>query len=451
MKLKPYPEYKPSGVEWLGDVPNEWQIKPLKAVVSCNDETLGEDTDPDYEIQYVDISSVDAIEGIQRVEPLVFRDAPSRARRRVRGGDIIVSTVRTYLRAIASVISPPENLIVSTGFAVLRPLSSLLPSFAAYMAGSRYVIEDVIARSTGVSYPAINASDLVRIRVAVPPMSEQSAIATYLDRETTKIDTLIAKQEKLIELLQEKRQVVISHAVTKGLDPTVPMKPSGVEWLGDVPEHWNKMALRFACELLRDGTHLPPPRVDKGVPLLSVRNIQDGRFTTLDDDSFISEEDYSDLCRSFTVQEGDVLLAVVGATLGKVAIVEPMPRFHIQRSLAVLRAASGVMTSEYLAYFLRSSEFQATLWSRVGFSAQPGIYLGVIGGFNCPVPSIEEQKGIAARLNLECAKIDTIIAKAQQAIELQKEHRTALISAAVTGKIDVRGIVDQESYEEKAA
>jgi len=109
------------------------------------------------------------------------------------------------------------------------------------------------------------------------------------------------------------------------------------------------------------------------------------------------------------------------------------------------------MTSEYLAYFLRSSEFQATLWSRVGFSAQPGIYLGVIGGFNCPVPSIEEQKGIAARLNLECAKIDTIIAKAQQAIELQKEHRTALISAAVTGKIDVRGIVDQESYEEKAA
>ncbi|WP_431076347.1 restriction endonuclease subunit S [Ralstonia thomasii] len=229
MKLKPYPEYKPSGVEWLGDVPNEWQIKPLKAVVSCNDETLGEDTDPDYEIQYVDISSVDAIEGIQRVEPLVFRDAPSRARRRVRGGDIIVSTVRTYLRAIASVISPPENLIVSTGFAVLRPLSSLLPSFAAYMAGSRYVIEDVIARSTGVSYPAINASDLVRIRVAVPPMSEQSAIATYLDRETTKIDTLIAKQEKLIELLQEKRQVVISHAVTKGLDPTVPMKPSGVE------------------------------------------------------------------------------------------------------------------------------------------------------------------------------------------------------------------------------
>jgi type I restriction enzyme, S subunit len=209
---------KDSGVEWLGDVPEHWEVKPIKYLASCNDETLEENTEPESEIQYVDISSVDVTYGITKTEPMLFKSSPSRARRKVQDGDVIVSTVRTYLRAIARVNLPDSNLIVSTGFAVIRPRFGLLPRFAGYLLTASYFIEDVIARSTGVSYPAINASELVRIKVATPTESEQQQIATFLDRETTKIDTLIARAEQAIVLQKEHRTALISAAVTGKID-----------------------------------------------------------------------------------------------------------------------------------------------------------------------------------------------------------------------------------------
>ena len=238
MSFPRYPKYKSSGVEWLGEVPEGWGVAPLKTVASHNDDTIDENTDPDTEILYVDISGVDSLDGIKTKEPMLFGAAPSRARRCVKHGDTIVSTVRTYLRAIAPVRNPENNLVVSTGFAVVRPRAVLLPDYLGNILSAGYFIEQVIARSTGVGYPAINASDLVRIPVAVPPLPEQTAIAEFLDRETGKIDGLVAEQRRLMELLKEKRQAVISHAVTKGLNPHAPMKPSGIEWLGDVPERW---------------------------------------------------------------------------------------------------------------------------------------------------------------------------------------------------------------------
>jgi type I restriction enzyme S subunit len=239
-----YPAYKDSGVKWLGEVPKEWVIKPIKTLASCNDEVLDENTPPEYEFDYVEISGVDSIEGIKERTTVQFANAPSRARRKVRSGDIIVSTVRTYLRAIAPVVEPTANMIVSTGFAVVRP-QAVASSFLGYLFRGEFLISEVIAKSVGVSYPAINASVLMGLKVPVPPPHEQTAIATFLDRETAKIDALVADYRTLIELLQENRQAVISHAVTKGLDPTVPMKDSGVEWLEDVPEHWEVKPLKF--------------------------------------------------------------------------------------------------------------------------------------------------------------------------------------------------------------
>lgn len=166
---------------------------------------------------------------------MLFEKAPSRARRVVRDGDVIISTVRTYLEAIAAIDNPPENLIVSTGFAVIRPNPYLHKGYAAYCLRANGFIKEVVARSVGVSYPAINASDLVNIKVPEPTYEEQEKIAGFLDHETAKIDTLIDKQQQLIQLLKEKRQAVISHAVTKGLNPNAPMRDSGVEWLGGLP------------------------------------------------------------------------------------------------------------------------------------------------------------------------------------------------------------------------
>lgn len=172
---------------------------------SYNDEVLADSVSDEYEIEYVDIGSVSATEGISTIESISFGKAPSRARRIVRDGDVIISTVRTYLEAISPIDSPPKNLIVSTGFAVIRPNKLLNKGYAAYCLRAKGFIKEVVAQSVGVSYPAINASDLVNIKVPEPTYDEQEKIANFLDHETAKIDTLIERQQQLIKLLKEKR------------------------------------------------------------------------------------------------------------------------------------------------------------------------------------------------------------------------------------------------------
>jgi len=253
-----YPAYKDSGVEWLGDVPGHWNISPLKFSASCNDTVLPDSTDGDYEIEYVEISDVNEISGITGSTSYKFADAPSRARRMLQDGDVLVSTVRTYLRAIAPVVAPPENLIASTGFAVVRPRKGILDgAFLGYMLRAEWWISEVIARSVGVSYPAINASDLIGLNVPVPAWHEQTQIARFLDHETARIDALIEEQQRLIELLKEKRQAVISHAVTKGLDPTAPMKESEISYLDKSPIHWRLKRLGDVVAFAQGKAHEP--------------------------------------------------------------------------------------------------------------------------------------------------------------------------------------------------
>jgi len=216
--LNPNVSMKDSGIEWLGEVPKHWGIVPLKIVASHNDTVLDENSDPDKEILYVDISSVNEVSGITTKEAMLYAKAPSRARRKVRHGDVIISTVRTYLRAIARIRSPEDNLIVSTGFAVIRPTDRITSDFLGYVLLANFFVEQVIARSVGVSYPAINASELVCISITLPPTSKQIDITTYLDCETAKIDALIAEADKAISLLRERRTSLISSAVTGKID-----------------------------------------------------------------------------------------------------------------------------------------------------------------------------------------------------------------------------------------
>ena len=202
MSYPRYPDYKDNNVQGLGKVPSHWRVLPLKTVSTHNDDVLIEATAPDAEISYVDISSVDGVNGIKTKESMLFSAAPSRARRLVKHGDVIVSTVRTYLKAIARIRDPEDNLVVSTGFAVIRPRSELTPDFLGCLVFASYFVDQVIARSTGVSYPAINASELVAISVPVPPLKEQIAIASFVDRETAKIDELAKAFNGLIDLLK---------------------------------------------------------------------------------------------------------------------------------------------------------------------------------------------------------------------------------------------------------
>lgn len=417
MKYKPYPAYKDSGVDWLGEVPQHWEVKPLKYLASCNDDVLPESTDPETEFEYVDISSVSSVNGIEKTESMRFESAPSRARRRVKAGDVIISTVRTYLKAIAPITEQYEHAIVSTGFAVIRPKPGYEPSFACYALHANYFMDQVVARSAGVSYPAINASELTAIKVATPTRSEQSAIAAVLNRETAKLDTLIAKQEKLIELLQEKRQALISHAVTKGLNPDAPMKDSGVEWLGMVPAHWEVGALRWksGCasgyaianeDMVKEKDDLHP------VPVIGANGIIG--YTRVS-------------CIETTV----LSVGRVGAC-GNVHIVSS-PAWITDNAL-VLRPNPNKLRISYIAAVLTARNLNDI----ASKTAQPLITGTQLLDQRIPAPPLEEQDSLIAFMNTEQAKIDVLIEKSRRSIELMREHRTSLISAAVTGKIDVR-------------
>ncbi len=439
MSFPRYPKYKASGVAWLGEVPEHWDVKPVKAVSTCNDEVIAETTPIDYEIEYVEISDVDAIQGIKGTTQILFGAAPSRARRKVRRGDILVSTVRTYLRAIAPVGTPPDNMVASTGFAVIRP-RSVDTGFLGYLFRAEFLISEVIARSTGVSYPAINASDLIRLKVPLPTSIEQSAIAAFLDREAAKIDALIAEQQRLIVLLKEKRQAVISHAVTKGLNPAAPMKDSSIAWLGEVPEHWEIKRLRFVGQLnpsKGETTHLD---ADSEVSFLPMETVGDDGSLNLERTRLLGE-----VQAGYTYfREGDVTIAKITPCFenGKGAIMRGLLGGigFGTTELIVVRPMPSATTSDYLHWLFISTHFrehgEASMYGAGGQKRVPDDF---VRNFAVGFPPIQEQAIITTFLYQQTAKLDTLTTEAQTAVTLLQERRSALISAAVTGKIDVRG------------
>ena len=438
-----YPAYKPSGVSWLGEIPEHWEVRRLKYSASINDEALPETTYPDFEFTYVDIGRVDASKGIVATETYRFEDAPSRARRIVRQGDTIVSTVRTYLRAIAAIRKPAKNLIVSTGFAVVRP-RSLDPGYLSYALRSPFFVETVVSRSTGVSYPAINAPEVGNIGVTLPPLDEQKAIAAFLDRETARIDALIEKKRRQIELLQEKRSALISHAVTKGLDPDAPMKDSGIEWLGMVPSHWE---VKRAKGLLarNDGGVWGEDFDDDGVIVLrSTEQTVNGDWRIVDPAKRrLTATEYTS-CR---LRKGDLVVTKSSGSslhIGKTSIVTAeVEDLNCCYSNFMQRLRANRYAQPRFIWYVLNGEvgrkqFDYYSSTTTGLANLNG---SIIGNVAMAAPPLSEQKTIAAFLDRETARIDAMTATVETSIETIQEFRTALISAAVTGKIDVRGEV----------
>ena len=434
-KYKPYSAYKPSGVEWLEEIPAHWKVRRLKYLATVNDDALPEITDPDMEITYVDIGNVDSVGGITGTEDMLFEDAPSRARRIVRQGDVIISTVRTYLKAIARIKPTDANLIVSTGFAVIRP-RELDGGFAAYALSSPYFVDRVVAHSVGVSYPAINASELACLDIAFPPFPEQQAIVAFLDRETARIDALVAKKERLIELLHEKRTALITRAVTRGLEPDVPMKDSDVEWLGEIPAHWEVKKLKVMVSGITVGIVVTPSKyyVDQGVPCLRSLNIAQGRIST-EDLVFISEE-ANLLHKKSQIFTGDIVIVRTGRA--GVAVVVP-PEFDGANCIDLLIVRRSESLYSRFFYYVMNSQMVAAQVSLDSVGAiQEHYNTSTLSNLRIPFVPYTEQFFIAEFLDRETCKLDNLIAKVQEAIERLRELRSALISAAVTGRIDVR-------------
>ncbi|EMB7752066.1 TPA: restriction endonuclease subunit S [Serratia marcescens] len=448
-KYKAYPDYKDSGVEWLGGIPKHWSAIPLKFLCTSNDQVISESAEQDYEIEYVDIGSVNSSQGITKTETMLLSKAPSRARRLVKDGDVIISTVRTYLEAISPIINPPENMVVSTGFAVIRPSLGLNHYFAAYCLRASGFIKEVVARSVGVSYPAINASDLVNIPVPNMPLTEQLRIANFLKHETAKIDKLIEKQQQLIELLKEKRQAVISHAVTKGLNPNVRMKDSGIEWLGEVPEDWQLKQLRHLCSSKGGGT--PSKNNPKfwigDIPWVSPKDMKAQYIYDAED--HVSEEAVK-LSSTKKIPIDSVLIVVRGMILAhSVPVSINKEIVTINQDMKALIPNENI-TSEY--FYLVLTGFKRFLLELTDNSAHGTKCLrtDLLEKLWIPLPSIKQQEEIIRNVNELVAKLDSLVLRQEEAKKLLQERRTALISAAVTGKIDVRDWVapDMQDAEE---
>jgi type I restriction enzyme, S subunit len=279
-----------------------------------------------------------------------------------------------------------------------------------------------------------------------PPLPEQTAIAAFLDRETGKIDALVAEQEKLIALLKEKRQAVISHAVTKGLDPTAPMKDSGIEWLGEVPAHWAVSRLRYVSPEITVGIVVEPSKYycDEGVPALRSLNVNPGRINQ-DSLVYISNESNELLSKS-KLRAGD-LVAIRSGQPGTTAVVPiELDGCNCIDLIIIRKPLDGC--EKFLCWYLASDTACLQFTEGSGGAIQQHFNIGTAMNLVIPFPSEQEQSAIAAFLDTETAKLDALTAEAGRAISLLKERRSALISAAVTGKIDVRGLV---SIQEEAA
>lgn len=411
-------------------IPPGWQVRRLKFASTINDEALPESTPPDLGISYVDIGDVTSEGQITGATVYRFEQAPSRARRKVRDGDVIVSTVRTYLRAIAPIHDPEPNLIVSTGFAVVRP-TILDTSFAAYALRAPYFVDRVVAASTGVSYPAINASTLGDLPVLVPPLTTQRAIAAFLDRETAKIDALIEKKRRLLDLLDEEGAALITRAVTRGLDPDVPMKDSGVKWLGEIPAHWETAKVRHLSVIGRGASPRP---IDDPIYFS-----EDGRYGWVRIEDVTSAEKYLEatsqylseagVAKSVPLEEGSLILSIA-ASVGKPIILRGRYCVH-----------------DGFVYFSRLKR-RAGFWYYVFRSGMPFHGLGKtgtqlnlntssVGDIVVPVPPSNEEARIEAYLDEALSSIAHASKGVSDALSLLQDYRTALISGAVTGQIAV--------------
>ena len=433
--MKRYEKYKDSGVEWLGEVPEHWKINRLKNLLSLNDETLNENTPGDYLIQYVEISDVKQELGIHNSTLMPFALAPSRARRKVMTGDIIVSTVRTYLKAIARINDCPDNLIVSTGFAVLRP-KSIDSNFLGYLMISNGMINEIICNSVGVSYPAINASQLVNIQIPVPLISEQIKVANYLEHQTTIINRLITEKESLITKLQEKRKALINEVVTKGLNPNASMRDSGIEWLGLIPEHWVVNELKRYVDFVQTGTtpstekreYFENPTFNWFTP----SDFYDNNIYLTESKRKVSEIAVNEqACRVFP--ENTVLLIGIGATLGKVGISQNICSANQQINAIIFNQN---IYPVFGAYYLSSIK-------EIIVSMANAATLAILNQSNTkeiPIicPPIKEQCDIVDFIESRTTKIDEIVSETQLQIQKLKEYKTAIISEVVTGKVDVR-------------
>ena len=433
-RYRSYPRYKDSGEAWLGRIPTQWRVKRLK--YSAPIRTSEPYSKPVDEI-YIGLEHVESWTG--RLYCEIQPDSVESAVRKFKAGDVLFGKLRPYL---AKVARPSFNGVSTNELIAFFP-TEFLQDYLYYSLLNASYIQWVDTFTYGTKMPRVSPEQVENGVLPIPSKVEQQAIAAFLDRETAKIDALVTKKEQLIEVLEEKRSALVAGAVTKGLDATVPMKDSDVEWLGDIPKHWNCIALTRVTLSRCDGPFGSGIKSEhysnEGVRVIRLQNISGSSF--LDSDQVFIEQSYADTLGDHSVFDGDLLIAGLGddshpvgracvapGGLGQAMVKADCFRFRIDQKEAV---------PVFMAYQLSDSALSAVGHSVTG-STRLRMNLNATASRKVALPGIQEQHAIVEFLDIETTKIDELIAKVRRAIDGLKEMRTALISAAVTGTIDVR-------------
>lgn len=437
--LPKYESYKDSGVEWLGVVPKHWDMSPL-----CSKATLKSITNRIDE----ELLSVYLDKGVIR-----FQDVESKRTnvtsldlskyQLVEVGDFVLNNQQAWRGSVG--VSDYQG-IVSPAYLILKLSEEINPRFGNYYFRDGNMVSQYLICSKGVGTIQRNLywPQLKRVFIVLPPIAEQTAIANFLDKKTTQIDEAISIKEKQIELLKERKQIIIQQAVTQGLDPDVPMKDSGVDWIGKIPEHWDLSKLKYYIDILpgyafKSELYSSEPT---DTPLLRGVNVSPG-FTKWNEVVYWSENKIKGL-EKFFLEEGDLVIAMdrpwvsSGIRVAEIKKAD-LPCLLLQR-VGRIRGNKHALTA-YIKLLLSTDLFLNYFGPMLTGISVPHISAEQIEDFCAPIPPVEEQERILEFLNLETAKHDQGISSTQQQIEKLKEYKTTLINSAVTGKIKVPGVV----------
>lgn len=440
MSFPAYPEYKDSGVAWLGEVPRHWDVKRLGFFFWERREKV---SDVDYPPLSVTKSGI-----VPQLETAAKTDDNDN-RKKVCSGDFVINS-RSDRKGSSGVSELDGSVsLINT---VLVQKEGIFSGYIHHLMRSVDFQEEFYRYGKGIVADlwSTNYSEMRDIVLAIPEVHEQHSIAAFLDHETAKIDALITEQEKLIELLKEKRLAVISHAVTRGLDPTVTMKDSGVEWLGQVPEHWKISSVKYLVESIEQGWSPQcenyPALLEGEWGVLKVGCVNGGTFNPQENKALPAE---LEAVPSLSIRLNDVLISRANTRelVGSTAVAcEDYPSLLLCDKLYRLRMKKDKLFSHYFSFLMSTCAVRGEIesFSNGASNTMQNIGQSVILNLQIPVPPVDEQCLIVENVFGRLASLDALLNESQKAISLLKERRSALISAAVTGKIDVRGYAPQQ-------
>ena len=433
--MKRYDSYKDSGVKWLGKIPSHWEVKRLRAAVTERKERFNSSES----LMILSLLKDKGIIPYDEKGEVGNKSKDDHSQYKVaRKGDLVINSMNVIIGSLG--ITPYDGYI-SPAYYSFRPNRDINLSYYSYILSLRKVQQSIRCFSKGIMEIRlkISAYDFLSMPFPFPNKEEQTAIANYLDAATSKIYEAIAQQQKMIDLLNERKQIIINNAVTKGLDPNVKMKPSGVDWIGDIPEHWNLKRLGY-CSWIRARLGWKGLKaneyVDNGYPFLSAFNIQNNKLVW-DNVNFINKQRY-DESPEIKLNVGDILLVKDGAGIGKCARVDTMPlgEATANGSIAFITPYDGLFY-KYLHYFIISPSFKRYTVLLLTGMGVPHFTQGEMKNVLIPIPTIDEQLKISEFLDDKLGKIDTVIDSYKRQISLLQERKQIIINDVVTGNVKV--------------